>query len=96
MHTHPEFRRAGIQFRALGNERRLSIIDMLHARPLFEHEISEALHIHQTAVAKHLDRLIVAGIVQGKRKGGSVEFTLTKNFHKLENLLKIIRNGIIN
>ncbi len=95
MHTHPQFRRAGNQFRALGNERRLCIIKMLNTQPYLEHEISEALQIHQTAVAKHLSRLLAAEIVQGKRKGGSVEFTLTEDFREIKNLLEIIQNGIM-
>ena len=88
MHTHPHLRDVAVFYKALGNERRLFILEILGRKNRTETELVSYLGIHPSAVSKHLSLLVRAGIVQGNRIGREVEFRLTPGM-KTQDVIKI-------
>lgn len=77
MHTHPPFREIAKILRAFGNESRIGIVVLLRERSYTLKELGEILNIRPANASKHLHRLINLGLVEGKRKGKEVSFSLT-------------------
>ncbi|MBI4414637.1 MAG: winged helix-turn-helix transcriptional regulator [Candidatus Kerfeldbacteria bacterium] len=95
MHTHPYFRRAAAQFRALGNERRLFILALLQKEPLSGDKLREILHVGPPSITKHLHRLLAGGLIIGKRKGRRVFFSLSANAREQRHFREWIRKGLL-
>jgi DNA-binding transcriptional ArsR family regulator len=56
---------------------RLAIVVELDREPLCVHELVDTLGVSQTLVSQHLRVLRDAGLVQARRKGREVSYTLT-------------------
>lgn len=70
----------GIQeevFKTIGSRKRLELIQLLHGRELSVGEITEMLAIRQANVSQHLAELRQARIVQTRREGAKVFYSLT-------------------
>ena len=65
-------------FKALSNESRVSILNLLRNGPKNVGEILEALRMEQTAVSHNLKCLTFCGLVTGNRVGKMVEYTLNQ------------------
>lgn len=64
--------------RAVGNHRRIQILDLLDTDPeLSVIEISEKLKINFKTASEHLRRLTIAGLIMKKSKGKSIRHKLT-------------------
>ena len=57
--------------KALGDETRLQIIEMLQRREMYAQQIVNRLDISQAAVSRHLKLMVRAGVLDVRRKGGS-------------------------
>lgn len=65
-------------FKALSNESRVDILNLLRSRPKNVSEISEALGMEQTAVSHNLKCLTFCGLVTSERLGKTIEYALNQ------------------
>ncbi len=65
--------------KAISDETRLKIIDMLSCGELCACEILEAFPITQPTLSYHLKILVESGLVNGRRDGTWMRYTLNKN-----------------
>ena len=63
-------------FKALGDQNRLRILKMLELRPLCNCEVQEVLGLAPSTISKHLGLLRTAGLVEDKRQGKWVIYSL--------------------
>ncbi|MCL5046141.1 MAG: metalloregulator ArsR/SmtB family transcription factor [Actinobacteria bacterium] len=66
-------------YRALGDETRLRVVDMLAGRPMFGLELAKALGISPATVSHHLSKLRSAGIVRSEKRDNLVYFCLNSD-----------------
>jgi DNA-binding transcriptional ArsR family regulator len=84
--THPDLERldemhehaaeAAQLMKALGNEQRLLILCNLLERPLSVSEINERVQLSQSALSQHLALLREQGMVETRREGQSIHYSL--------------------
>lgn len=65
-------------FKALSNESRVSILNLLRKGPKNVGEIIEALRLEQTAVSHNLKCLTFCGLVTSNRMGKTIEYALNQ------------------
>ncbi len=75
-------------FKALNDETRREIIELLKERDMNAGEISEKFNISKPSISHHLDILKMADSIFGKKKGQYVEYSLNTSI--LEDLLNWI------
>ena len=66
-------------FKALSDETRLKIIDMLSCGEMCACKILEAFSISQSTLSYHMKTLVVSGLVNGVRDGAWMRYTLNKD-----------------
>jgi len=74
-HSHAEYVPT---FKALSDETRLKIIDMLSCGEMCACEILEAFSISQSTLSYHMKTLVDSGLVNGYRDGAWMRYTLNK------------------
>lgn len=75
--------------RAVGNHRRIEILDLLEQNPeLSVVEISQKLKINMKTASEHIRRLTIAGLVMKKSQGTSIRHRLTSRGN---NILMFLR-----
>gem|GEM_PF-4162634 len=79
MYTHPHLRHPALVYRALGNERRLYLMEILRLRKRTGTEITRELKIFPSAVSRHIQLLVRSGLITGLRIGKEVEFSISNN-----------------
>jgi hypothetical protein len=62
--------------KALADETRLQILDILRGRELYAQEIVEQLDISQPAVSRHLNLMVAAGVLQMRREGNTKYYSI--------------------
>jgi hypothetical protein len=62
--------------KALADETRLQILDILRGRELYAQEVVEQLDISQPAVSRHLNLMIAAGVLQMRREGNAKYYSI--------------------
>ena len=72
-------------FKALSDETRLKIIDMLSCGELCACEILGAFSISQSTLSYHMKALVDSGLVNGVRDGAWMRYTLNKK--KMDDIL---------
>jgi len=77
--------------KALANEKRLEILNLLEKREMNVSEIAKLVRLHFKSVSKHLQKLAEAGLLNRTQKGFRVEYGLKKEIKQLVNLLKKIK-----
>jgi ArsR family transcriptional regulator, arsenate/arsenite/antimonite-responsive transcriptional repressor len=65
-------------FKALSDETRLKIIDMLSCGEMCACEILEVFSISQSTLSYHMKTLVDSGLVNGVRDGAWMRYTLNK------------------
>jgi ArsR family transcriptional regulator, arsenate/arsenite/antimonite-responsive transcriptional repressor len=81
--------------KALSDASRVKILKMLQDRELCACEIQAALELAQPTVSKHLRVLEDAGLVQGRKQGMWVHYSLeTQGSVYPETLLRLIRDWL--
>jgi ArsR family transcriptional regulator, arsenate/arsenite/antimonite-responsive transcriptional repressor len=76
-------------FKALGEEMRLKIVGLLLPGELCVCEIMEELGLSQPAVSHHMKVLKQAGLIQDRREGKWIHYSLDQaTFNYLENMLQ--------
>ena len=60
-------------YKALGDEQRLSILEMLRGREMFVQEIVDQTGLHQSVVSRHLSFMHAVGLLS-KRREGSMKY----------------------
>lgn len=80
-------------FKALGDENRLKIVQMLAEKDMCVCEIIDELSVSQPAVSHHLKNLKQAGIVEDRREGKWIFYSLSQkgllaSLSFLENLVE--------
>jgi len=76
MKTKEDYKREVEILKALANEARLMIVDLLKDRTLSVGELTELVELDQSTVSKHLSVLYNAGIVDYKKTGNIVHYRL--------------------
>jgi DNA-binding transcriptional ArsR family regulator len=74
-------------FKALSNQSRVGILNLLRNGPKNVGEISEALKMEQTAVSHNLKCLTFCGLVSNQRLGKTIEYAL--NQETVEPILRL-------
>ncbi|HEY9059264.1 MAG TPA: metalloregulator ArsR/SmtB family transcription factor [Pseudobacteroides sp.] len=74
-HSHAEYVPA---FKALSDETRLKIIDMLSCGEMCACDILEKFSISQSTLSYHMKTLVDSGLVNGVRDGAWMRYTLNK------------------
>ncbi|MCM8771424.1 MAG: metalloregulator ArsR/SmtB family transcription factor [Candidatus Omnitrophica bacterium] len=74
-------------FKALSDEMRLRIMVLLSERELCVCQIEWALGLAQAKVSRHLNVLRNAGLVQGRREGLWIFYSLTNPRNELERVI---------
>lgn len=83
-------------FRALSNESRLRIMVLLSERELCVCQLEWALEISQVKVSRHLAVLKNAGLIQDRREGLWIFYSLTKPKNELERIIqKYLKEDLI-
>jgi ArsR family transcriptional regulator len=62
--------------KALANETRLQILDLLHEKECNVGELTNLVGLDQSTVSKHLTILLTAGIVDYRKEGNTVFYRL--------------------
>lgn len=75
-------------FKALNDETRRAIIDLLKERDMNAGEISEKFNISKPSISHHLDILKRADLITSEKKGQFIEYSLNTTI--LEDLLNWI------
>jgi len=75
-------------FKALNDETRRQIIELLKERNMNAGEIAEEFNISKPSISHHLDLLKRAGLITAEKKGQFIEYTLNTSI--LEDLLSWI------
>lgn len=81
--------------KALGEDTRLRIVNLLHKRSMNVAELCQILDSTQSNISKHLARLRLTGIVTDKREGQFIYYYLNKQgdqFH--EGLINCVMKGL--
>jgi len=76
MKTKEDYKREVLILKALANEARLMIVDLLKEREITVGELTELLKLDQSTVSKHLSVLYNAGIVDYRKSGNLVHYRL--------------------
>jgi|SRR5690606_8356767 len=79
MHTHPHLRTTALAYRALGNERRMYILQLLSKQSLVEGGIVRIVGIRPSSLTSHLHLLLKSGFIEGRRNKKVVVFRLNPN-----------------
>jgi len=74
-HSHAEY---VLAFKALSDETRLKVIDMLSCGEMCACEILEAFSISQSTLSYHMKTLVDSGLVNSVRDGAWMRYTLNK------------------
>jgi ArsR family transcriptional regulator len=79
-------------FKALSDETRLQIVDMLSCGPLCACDILESFSITQPTLSYHMNLLTSCQLVKAERNGTWMTYSLNaERFDQMENFLKLIR-----
>ncbi len=82
---------SAILFKALSDETRLRIVDMLSCGELCACDILEAFEISQPTISYHMKILAECGLVQVRKDGAWMRYTLnTEVFQSLKDFLERI------
>lgn len=82
-------------FKALGDETRLRILKLLLKKELCVCELEAALNLPQSKVSRHLTVLRSAGLVEDRREGLWIFYSLFKPQNDFERSVRlIIRNAL--
>jgi DNA-binding transcriptional ArsR family regulator len=65
--------------KALADETRLQIVEMLHGREMYAQQIVERLGISQAAVSRHLRLMVSAGVLRVRREGGAKFYAVNRD-----------------
>ena len=80
-------------FKALGDETRLAIVQMLLGKELCVCDVLDAFDMSQPTISHHLKILRQAGIVQDERQGKWIYYSLNPlAFKLLAGVIDVIRN----
>lgn len=80
--------------KALADDTRIRIVNLLNQEELSVNEISEILDVQQSNLSKHLSRLRLTGIVNDSREGFNVYYSLVKHEDKaLKSIISSITVG---
>lgn len=69
-------RKTALVFKALGDENRLMILQLLHGGEMCACHLLEQLHISQPTLSHHMKILCDAGIVTGRREGKWMHYSI--------------------
>ncbi|HBO83984.1 MAG: hypothetical protein A2073_06015 [Deltaproteobacteria bacterium GWC2_42_11] len=83
-------------YRALSDETRLRIANILHNKNLCVNRITEVLGVRQSKVSRHLNYLKTAGLVKSEKIGLRVYYTLSKDgiSYSIVKSFKELRKGV--
>lgn len=76
-------------FKALSDEKRLKIIDMLSHGSLCACNILEYFNFSQPALSQHMKVLVDCGVVRGTRVGSWMHYSIVKE--KYEEIIKFVQ-----
>lgn len=69
-------------FRALSDQTRQRILKMLEGKELCVCKIVEAFYVSQPTISHHLDILKRTGLIESKRKGQNIYYSLNRDWFK--------------
>ncbi len=79
-------------FKALGENNRLRIVNMLMSKPMCVCEITDIIGLSQSTVSGHLRILKEAEIIEDAKDGLWVEYSLTKKDELNKTLFELVRS----
>jgi DNA-binding transcriptional ArsR family regulator len=79
-------------YKALGDEQRLRILNMLRGREMYAQEVVERTGLHQSVVSRHLSFMTAVGLLSKRREGNMKFFSLNPGMQeKLEMTIALFR-----
>ncbi len=84
--------KTGKIFKALGENNRLRIVNMLMSKPMCVCEITDIIGLSQSTVSGHLRILKEAEIIEDIKEGLWVEYSLMKKDELNKTLFKLVRS----
>ena len=83
-------------FKALGDKNRVRIVKMLEGKPMCVCEITAVLKLAPSTVSKHLSLLHEAELIEDKKDGKWVNYSLPKESQIpfVSEILKILRHSL--
>jgi ArsR family transcriptional regulator len=69
-------------FKALSDQTRQSILKMLERKQMCVCEIAQAFDVSQPTISHHLDILKRTGLIESKRKGQNIYYSLNRDWFK--------------
>lgn len=86
-----EYERYTGMFKALSDENRLKIIDILSCGELCGCEILKHFDFTQSALSQHMKVLILSGLVIGNRQGAWMHYSLNQTlFEEMKEFIKLL------
>lgn len=96
MHCIKDLDTIAVQGRAIGHECRIKIAFLLRTHGTMSlKRIAATLHMREPSASKNVQPLLRIGVVQGKRKGKCVEYSLTKKVRRSKIFWRILERGIL-
>ena len=83
-------------FKALGDETRLRILQLLADGELCVCELMAALDLPQSTVSRHLSYLKNSGWLKDRREGVWMYYRLTENSDLVNGLLPVLQSQLVN
>lgn len=88
-------RRLARIYKALGDEQRLHILQMLHEREMYAQEIVEMTGLNQSVVSRHLTFMTAVGLLAARREGNMKFFSLNPEMgNELRTTLELFGAGV--
>lgn len=83
-------------FKALSDKNRLRIMKMLEVKPMCVCEITAVLNLASSTVSKHLSLLHEAELIEDRKKGKWVNYSLAKKNRMpfVSEMLKLLRRSL--
>jgi DNA-binding transcriptional ArsR family regulator len=69
-------------YKALADEQRLSILQMLRGREMYVQEIVDRTGLHQSVVSRHLSFMAAVGLLVKRRKGSMKYLSINPEMHE--------------
>lgn len=73
------YKEYAIMFKALSDETRLRIVEMLCSKEMCACKILESFHITQPTLSYHMKVLTESGLIESKREGALMIYSITSN-----------------
>ena len=88
--TPADYRTAAVWFREIANANRIGVMALVSNGEQSVGDLSSALGISMSGVSRHLTRLRLCGLIQPKRRGQTMLYSLTPKGSQLLRIVEMV------